>query len=338
MKDDIGHNDDVLPAEPATKQPNPPSCAKSSCMRHYFVWLPMLLAGLALGMSAITLYGALCLKQRLHVAHIQLLQRIETVQQYAEKRIQTTHQTLKTQVDTLQKNINTLSHTTQYHTQDWQIVKARDYLQLAQFNTELYDNPATTRTLLEKANQLLAAVPETRIQTIRSHLEESISTFSAATPPNTQNVFNQLAILQSQTEKLKLNTLPSFAAATATKSEGTSWQARLKQTLTTFKQFIVIRHNINNTTQILSPLHHTILEDTLGLDFQMAQWAIMQKNTRLYQQALNHAEKNIQRYALLSDDTTRAMIETIDTLKKISIIPPRWDEKALLELNDYLKS
>lgn len=334
MKDQAEQPREALP-ETVSKQPK----QKSSCPQQYIIWLSGILAVLAFGLAGITLYSAIHLKQQIETTHAQYLDLIRQTQQQADEKLRLMQKTLKTRFKALQENIHALSQSAQNNTQDWHILKARDYLQLAAFNTAFYNNPATTIALMEKANQLLESVPNTSIQTIRQHLEEAITTFKAATPPNQDDLLNQLTMLQSMTAKLKLKTNVTLSTPinTSPDKSDANWQARLKNNLKRFEQFIIIRHDATNAMQILSPLHQTILEDTLWLDFQMAQWATMQKNTRLYEQVLHHAEINIQRYALQNDPTTHAMLNTIAELKKTAIIPTQWDKKALLELNAYLK-
>lgn len=250
---------------------------------------------------------------------------------------------LQSQLNTMNKNLQASLQERLYQKQDWLLLKARYYLELAQINTHWSDNPQTTVALLQQADSLLAPLMDKQLFPIRQALAKEISQLEALPHIDLTGILSQLDAAQTATIALPIKPIISINNSTTedTKNDKNSsyWRTKFDESLHYLGKLIVIRRNDEAIQPLLSPLAQSMLRDSLRLNIQQAQWAVLQKNQSVYQIALAQALKTLNQGFDTQAPDTQALIKQLQLLEqeKITSSQPPIQESLDL-LNQWIEN
>ncbi|WP_028388660.1 uroporphyrinogen-III C-methyltransferase [Legionella fairfieldensis] len=245
------------------------------------------------------------------------------------------------QIQVLDKNLQTALQQRFYQKQDWLLVKARYYLELAQIQAHWSDDQQTTIALLQQADSLLATATDQHLFTVRQTIAKEIAQLQTLPKIDVTGLLSQLDALQHALLELPIkqpfiqsNKENKIANATVS-----SWREKLQNSMNKLENLVVIRRNDKAIEPLLSPAHQTLLQDRISLNLQEAQWAILQNNSAIYQLALNQALENITRAFDEKASATQAVIQQLKTLQqtKLPTSKPVIGESLSL-LNQWIES
>lgn len=105
------------------------------------------------------------------------------------------------------------------------------------------------------------------------------------------------------------------------------------------EKLVVIRRNDEDIQPLLSPLHQTLLRDSIRFNLQEAQWALLQNNSKIFQLSLAQALKEINRAFDENAVATQALIKQLQNLQqeKLETITPTLNQSLSL-LNQLIES
>lgn len=230
-----------------------------------------------------------------------------------------------------------------YQAKDWLLLKARYCLELAQINAHWSDNSETTIGLLQQADAMLADVHDQHLFAIRQAIAKEIAQVQAIQKLDMAGMLSQLDAAQSVIANLPLK--PSVApvdknkVGTVGNDTSSAWRERLKGSVALLEKLVVVRRHDEDILPLPSPEYEAILRESICLNLQEAQWAVLQNNDFVFQFSLAHAIKNIKR--LLSPDTaaTKTVIQQLLVLQKIHLTQQKPDlEQSLPLLNQLIES
>lgn len=266
---------------------------------------------------------------------------VETSYNVVKDTLNQTKTTLQNQMQMLDKNLQTAMQQRLYQKQDWLLLKARYYLELAQINAHWSDDSQATIALLEQADALLVNLSNQHLFTIRQAIAKEISQLQALPKTDTPGLLSQLDAALTAISNLPIKQPLSAAAnAPATDNTNTSpWREKLKSSFSVLEKLVVIRHNDENIRPLLSPLHQTLLRDSLRLNLQETQWAVLQNNPQIYQLSLNRALQDIQAAFDTNSAATQALIKQLQSLQQEKFEKQQITlEESLSLLNQYIES
>ena len=107
-----------------------------------------------------------------------------------------------------------------------------------------------------------------------------------------------------------------------------AWHNRLQESVNLLKKLVVIRRDDEQIKPLMSPLFVSILRESIRLNLQEAQWAILNNDAIVYQLALKQASLNIKRTFDETSQNTQALLKQLNDLQQITII----QEKPSVEL------
>ncbi|MCB1827114.1 MAG: uroporphyrinogen-III C-methyltransferase, partial [Coxiellaceae bacterium] len=90
--------------------------------------------------------------------------------------------------------------------------------------------------------------------------------------------------------------------------------------LATLKHAVVIRRVDQPIQPLLTPLQHHYLIENIQLQLNLAAWAVINRNEKIYNRVLSQAEKQIAEQ-LKQSDATMALLSGIAALKTIDVAP-----------------
>lgn len=211
-----------------------------------------------------------------------------------------------------------------YQKQDWLLLKARNYLELAQINAQWSDDPKITIALLQQADAILQDIALQPIFPVRQVIAKEIAQLQALPPVDIPGILSQLDAAQIAVSKLSAIDDRVIPANTDTSQQQTStpvstWQSHWQQSVSFLEKLIVVKHYDGDIQPVLSPMHKALLHETVRMNLQAAQWAVLQNNSKLYQQFLGQAVQNVERVYEKNTHAAQSLLKQLQTLQKATL-------------------
>ncbi|WP_392538716.1 uroporphyrinogen-III C-methyltransferase [Legionella sp. 227] len=274
--------------------------------------------------------------QQLEQKQEQTLEQINTKTNNAEE-IQTQ---LQTKFENLSKQLQTAMSQRFYQNQDWILLKARYYLELAQINAHWSNGVDATIALLEQADQLLKQLNNPKIFNIRQAIAKDIAQMQALPSVDIAGLLSQLDAAQNSINDLSIPLPVSEKPATENTTpapNNSSWRSRLQSSMTVLEKLVVIRRHDQEIKPLMSPLFEAIFKEKLRLNLQEAQWAVLHHNAFVYQLVLKQAINNLRMNFNKETPNTAALIKELTDLQQVNITPKRPElGSALPMLNELI--
>ncbi|CZI03200.1 TPA: uroporphyrinogen-III C-methyltransferase [Legionella pneumophila] len=231
---------------------------------------------------------------------------------------------LTSKMDSLNKELQTAMKQKLYQNNDWLLLKARYYLELAQINVHWSDNFNTSVALLQQADALLKGMNIPQIFTIRQTIAKEIVQLKSISVVDITGILSQLDAAQAAINNLSIQSVVDQQEVLnhITKSEEsgkTGWRNRLQDSVNFLEKLVVIRRHNENIQPLISPLYESAIKENIRLNLQEAQWAILNNNPAVYQFALNQAIANLKRVFNDSSQNTDALIKQLSTLQNVKL-------------------
>ncbi|WP_242605241.1 uroporphyrinogen-III C-methyltransferase [Fluoribacter gormanii] len=257
----------------------------------------------------------------------QLEQSQEQVQEQMNARTNTTEEIqtqLQVKFENLSKQIQNAVNQKFYQNQDWLLLKTRYYLELAQINAHWSNETDSTIALLEQADQLLKQLNDPKILNIRQAIAKDIAQIQTLPSVDIAGLLSQLDAAQNSINDLSIplpmsgntppkeNTIPSS-------NDSSSWKVRLQSSMNVLEKLVVIRRHDQGIEPLMSPLFEALLKEKLRLNFQEAQWAVLNNEPFVYQLALKQAISSLKMNFNENIPSTAALIKKLTELQQKNI-------------------
>jgi uroporphyrin-3 C-methyltransferase len=326
---------------PPLEKNSPPS--KVKCI---ISLLTALVALIALGTAAYTFFLNQQIQKELDLKLSQLEQKQEEAQEQINKKTQGAEEAqaqLEKKITHLKTQVQNAMNQRFYQKQDWLLLKARYYLELAQINAHWSTNFESTVALLNEADTLLKQFNEPQIFAIRQAIAKDIAQVQANPQLDSSGVLSQLDAAQNSVNDLSIPLLASKENEAEKSSTSTnkpsSWKTQLQESMGFLEKLVVIRHHEHAIKPLMSPLLEALLKERLQLNLQEAQWAILNNNSSVYQLALNQAIKNLTTHFNPGMANTAALIKKLTQLQEIKLNQTKPSvDSALPLLNELIDS
>lgn len=316
MDETPNHNNaaDISASPPLSNLSQPNSALKIGIM------LILTLLGLVLGGLGTLLY------QRSHVTT-----------QTATPQTSEAWRDLQTQIQALQQSQQQLTTETQNHRQriqelskppssatpNWDIQKARYYIELAQINAEWAHNIPGTLDLLRLADQILAQNSDSNLSSLRQALAQDISALEQIPVLDPKPIVDSLRNLSQAVEQLNVRPDPTNRpAVTAVSNNVGNWRDNLENNLQQLQNLISIRHQDDTSLPIFGPNYYALLRETIRMDLQQAELGVITQQQTLYSFALQTASNNIATAFNVNYPKTQTLLKTLQELQAQKIAYP----------------
>jgi uroporphyrin-3 C-methyltransferase len=227
-----------------------------------------------------------------------------------------------------------------YQNQDWALLKARYYLELAQINVHWSDSIVSVIALLEQADHLLQQFNDPKILDIRQAIAKDIAQIQALPRVDIAGILSQLDAAQNSINTLTIplpaSSPPAPENAPASPSKESTWRLHLQSSANILEKFVVIRRHDQNVQPLLPPLLESILKENLHLSLQEAQWAVLNNNPAVYQLVLKQAIQNLKMNFNENIAATAALIKKLIELEQINIMQKKQAIGAALPILNEL--
>jgi uroporphyrin-3 C-methyltransferase len=238
------------------------------------------------------------------------------------------HQELTAKIKAFSTQVQTLSPKGN-QSQDWLLLKARYYLELAQINAHWINSSGdqSTEALLQQADAILGQMNTAELFTIRQVIAKEILALKTAHQLDIPGLLSQLDALQSNIASLHLQTNLSFNTnaerapeQSSSSSTLSNWQAHLQNSFDFLGKLVVVRRNDEEIKPLLSPIYESLLKENIRLNIQEAQWAILNHNSLAYQLALKQAIAILKKGFNEHLADTTPLVQQLTELQKINVL------------------
>lgn len=299
---------------------------------------------MAVILIACILYAALLIRYeilQLKTATHTLAQQQSTITAEANSNLAALN-TTQEELGRVNKTLSTTLQEHNYRNNDWILLKARYYLELAVINARWSDNSSTTLALLKQADALLANLHEPALLSIRQAIANNSAQINAAPIVDIAGLLAQLDAIQDVATTLEpKNPFKRTADKTSpiTTNTSSTWRDRMQTTLDQLKKLVIIRHNDEALLPMLTPAYESLMRETIRLNLQEAQLAVLQHNQDVYQLTLKQAINNITRTFDVNAAGVKALIKQLGDLQQVTLDTPKiLPDESLQRLNQFIDS
>lgn len=248
---------------------------------------------------------------------------------------------INAQLETTNALVQKTLHQQSSNNQDWLLQKAHYYLELAKIDEHWGNNKASTVALLSEADALIKEAPNpSRFFTTRQAIAKEISELNAQAELDVTGILSKLDAAQDLVSRLPLKQSINHlnAAPELTTTTDSSWRSHLNKSFNELKKLVVIRRNDDTINPLISPVHETLLRDSLKIDLQKAQWAIIQNNPTIYHASLAQALDIVVLTFDVKAPDTEALVKQLNELQTVTFKQPHHIvNNSLNELNQALQ-
>lgn len=318
--------------------------AKNKCL---ILSLTLILALGALGTGLCTLFLHKQLKNELTAGKASFFTQLEQLKQNQTQALKQIKGQLSDTVEAqtqLQARFENLSNQLQnamnqkfYQNQDWLLLKARHYLELAQINAHWNDNLVATTALLEQADQLLKPINDPKIFNIRQAIAKDMAQIQASPPVDIVGLLSQLDAVQNSINDLSIP-WPDQSEGSSIKNNQSeighfsSGHTQFENSINFLKKLVVIRRHDKRIKPLMSPEIESLIKENLHLNLQEAQSAVLNHNSFAYQLVLKQAINTIKRNFNENKPIAADLIKRLNQLQQINIISKKLDIGSALPL------
>ena len=200
------------------------------------------------------------------------------------------------------------------------------------------DDPASTIVLLKQADILLTPIHQSRLNPLREAIAGNIFELDKRPNLNTLPIIESLQALEQHIDSLAQSNneqavKPMIENLQAPKHQ--VWTENLKNSLSSLKRLVVIQHYAQDALQAkLLPKAQSILIETLRLNIQQAEIAVLNHRQALYQLSLETARQTIKNNFDRRLTATQTVLSSLDKLLDVQLelkAPPLTDLITLLD-------
>ncbi len=226
----------------------------------------------------------------------------------------------------------------------WQVAEAQYLVNLANDHLQFTHHLAMTTILLQRADQILQALQDPRLLPIRQSLAADLTRLQSAPVVNVTSLYVQLSGLNHELDQLPLPSHPLKAEEKPVAEPVMSqtlpwWKAGWAYSWQALSKIIVIRKTETNALPLVMPDEKLFLFQNLHAQMENAMWAVLHRNSGVYQASLLRMQAWIQQYFDQESDVTKSMLQNMSELQKINLQPPAANLSATLQLFDqYFKA
>ena len=217
----------------------------------------------------------------------------------------------------------------------WLLAEAEYYMQIANAQVQLANNPELAATALELADQRVRELGDPAYTPVRRALASEIAALKAITGNDIEGVTLTLGSLASMVPTLPLINeidVPEDGAA-RTDLDGLSGWQRMKASVSNAMSGLVrIRQSDERVKAMLSPEAEYFLRLNLQLQLQAARMSLLLSETAGYQQSLQDAAGWLREYFDRDDAAVQNALAMIDDIASTQVVGERPDISGSLRL------
>jgi uroporphyrin-3 C-methyltransferase len=206
----------------------------------------------------------------------------------------------------------------------------------ADVNLQLGDNVALVIHLLQAANQELGNVSDPKVVPLRKALADDILSLQAVPAQDTTGTYLQLNALNTEVDKLPLDTpLPVITHTQELSPKAPWWKRGWQTTLNSLQKIVIVRYNEPGVRPFILPDQQELLYQNIHAMFYQAMTAVVHKQPEIYSASLLQAKTWIEKYFQPNSPLTQTSLKDIEKLQAVNLHPTLPTLTSVQAFHDY---
>ncbi len=221
--------------------------------------------------------------------------------------------------------------------QDWVYAEVEYLIRMANQRVLMEQDANSALQLLQSADEIIRETDGLTAHELRAALARDIAALKAVNSPDTQGIYLELSALVSQVPSLR-RTLPTYQAPISQVDQSADATGYIAHFLGLIQlagnklaHLVDFRRGEVEIKRILPPKEEYFLRQNLVLKLQIAQMALLEGDTRVYQSALGEARVWVSDSFDKENPGTIAMLESITRLSGTEVSVDLPDISASLQ-------
>lgn len=209
----------------------------------------------------------------------------------------------------------------------WHSAEAHYLAQLANDQLQYTQNAQLATVLLTQADTILKTLPDPRLMEIRKSITTDLENLKADANVDSASLYLKLNTLNQQIDQLPLPINPLKTEVVANTqplnlpADTPWWKAGYEYSLQALKKIVIVRRQDTSALPLVLPEEKLFLAQNLHAQFENAMWAVLHRDTVIYQASLARAISWISQYYTQDAASTKAMLAALTELQKIKLEP-----------------
>ncbi len=242
---------------------------------------------------------------------------------------------LPTRTSALERGLASLQGVSAGTRDNWLLAEAEYFLQIANAQLQLADNPALASAALQQADQRMADLSNPAYTEVRAAISDEIARLEAVNTVDITGLTMTLASLSRVVDTLPVQRIgeapmPEDVETTDEQEGGAAraWSA-VKETMS---GLVKITPPEDVGAPLLTPEAETLLRANLSLQLQSARLALLKGEREIFDQSLDDADNLLQSYFDISEIPVQSARETIAEMRINPAMQARPDISGSLNL------
>lgn len=227
-------------------------------------------------------------------------------------------------------------------TVNWPVAEALYLIKLANHYLLLSHDTQRAYLLLQSAADILQQAQGQNLEPLRQSLQQNLSSFAAAAPDKTEEIYLQMATIYNQLDNLQLRPEPLQAEKPAPLQQTVDanlpwWKNEWNKTLAALSKVVIVRYTTSDNLPVVMPEEKMFLYQNLHAQMEAAMTGLLHQNKGVYQVSLARLNSWINRYFVPNAPLTQNILQQIAQLQAVNIQPPAIDLTNTVQLfSQYL--
>lgn len=264
-------------------------------------------------------------------------QRIQTIEDQLAERLQRL-ELLDARLGALDGSMAELKGLSSGLRDSWLLAEAEYYMQIANAQLQLADNPRLATLALQLADEKVAQLANPALTGIRRALADELRALDAIESPDIEGIALTLSSLAGVVNSMPLNQeveTPDTAPVEVA-PELTGMDRMFASLRRTASEIVSIRRTDESVRPLIAPEAQYFLRTNLALQFQTARIALLRGEQALFDQSLDDAASWLNSYYDAESAPVRSALQTINEVRQ-SVTPVAFPDlsESLRLLREY---
>jgi uroporphyrin-3 C-methyltransferase len=264
-------------------------------------------------------------------------ERIQTIEDQLAERLQRL-ESMHARLGSLEGSMAELKGISSGLRDSWLLAEAEYYMQIANAQLQLADNPKLATLALQLADERVAQLANPALTGIRRALADELRALDAIESPDIEGIALTLSSLAGVVDSLQLNqdVETPDAAPVAVDPELTGMDRMIASLRRTASEMVSIRRTDESVRPLIAPEAQYFLRANLALQFQAARIALLRGEQALFDQSLGDAASWLNIYYDAESAPVRSALQTISEMQQ-SVTPVAFPDlsESLRLLREY---
>lgn len=244
-------------------------------------------------------------------------ERIQTIEDQLAERLQRL-ESMHARLGSLEGSMAELKGTSSGLRDSWLLAEAEYYMQIANAQLQLADNPKLATLALQLADEKVAQLANPALTGIRRALADELRALDAIESPDIEGIALTLSSLAGVVDSLQLNqdVETPDAGPVAVDPELSGMDRMIASLRRTASEMVSIRRTDESVRPLIAPEAQFFLRANLALQFQTARIALLRGEQALFDQSLDDAASWLNSYYDAESAPVRSALQTISEMRQ----------------------